>query len=106
MKDFTTLKAKVEQRWSLDLLVSAGTKEDLDKIENEKNMNKVVFNGIEIHDLWAADLTWAERLEKIKKAIAEFIKVIDHEGVYSISSLRRHDKSSRSRWAVNLKPEI
>ena len=88
MKDFTTLKAKVEQRWTLDLLVSAGTKEDLDKIENEKNMNKVVFNGIEIHDLWAADLTWAERLERIKKAIAEFIKVIDHEGVYELGYIR------------------
>ena len=66
IKDFVTLKTKVEERWSTDLYVAAGTKEDLDKIENEKNMNKIIFSGIEIHDLWAENLTWANRVEKIK----------------------------------------
>ena len=51
-------------------------------------MNKVVFNGIEIHDLWAEDLTWANRLEKSKKAISDFIQVIDHEGVYDLGYIR------------------
>ena len=54
----------------------AGTKEDLDKTENEKNMNRIVFSGIEIHDLWADDLNWAQRLDKIKSAITNFIKII------------------------------
>ena len=74
VKDFASFKSKVERRWSLDLLISAGTKEDLDKIENDNNMNKIVFSGVEIHDLWADDLTWAQRLEKIKSALANFIK--------------------------------
>ena len=69
-------------------MVSAGTKEDLDKIENEKNMNKIVFSGIEIHDLWAADLTWAVRLEKIKTAVSDFIKIIDSEGTYDLGFIR------------------
>ena len=68
--------------------MSAGTKEDLDKTENEKNMNKIVFSGVEIHDLWAADLTWAIRLEKIKTAITDFIKIIDLEGTYDLGFVR------------------
>ena len=64
VKDFASLKSQVIKRWSVDLLVSARTKEDLDNTENEKNMNKIVFSGVEIHDLWAADLTWVIRLEK------------------------------------------
>ena len=88
VKDLASLKSQVMRRWDVDLLVSAGTKEDLDKIENEKNMNKIVFSGIEIHDLWAADLTWALRLEKIKAAITDFIKVIDPEGKYDLGFIR------------------
>lgn len=87
-KELLSLRSKMEQRWSIDLLVSAGTKEDLDKIENEKNLNKIVFSGIEIHDLWASDRTWEERLEKMKKAVADFIKNIDPEGVYELGYLR------------------
>ena len=48
----------------------------MDKTENEKNMNRIVFSGIEIHDLWADDLNWAQRLDKIKSAITNFIKII------------------------------
>ena len=88
VKDFASFKSKVERRWSLDLLISAGTKEDLDKIENDNNMNKIVFSGVEIHDLWADDLTWAQRLEKIKSAIANFIKIIDAEGTYDLGYVR------------------
>ena len=39
-------------------------------------MNRIVFSGIEIHDLWADDLNWAQRLDKIKSAITNFIKII------------------------------
>ena len=88
VKDFATLKSQVIKRWSVDLLVSAATKEDLDKTENEKNMNKIVFSGVEIHDLWAADLTWAIRLEKIKTALMDFIKLIDSEGSYDLGYIR------------------
>ena len=88
VKAVASLKAQVDLRWSVDLLISAGTKEDLDKIENEKNMNKIVFTGIEIHDLWAEDLTWAIRLEKIKAAITDFIKIIDPEGTYELGYIR------------------
>ena len=87
-KDFVTLKTKVEERWSTDLYVAAGTKEDLDKIENEKNMNKIIFSGIEIHDLWAENLTWANRVEKIKEAITTLIKEIDPEGKYQLGYVR------------------
>ena len=34
------LQRKVDRRWSLDLIISAGTKEDLDKIENNLNKRK------------------------------------------------------------------
>ena len=88
VKAVASLKMQIERRWSVDLLVSAGTKEDLDKIENEKNMNKIIFTGIEIHDLWAADLTWAIRLEKIKNAISDFIKIIDADGTYELGYIR------------------
>ena len=88
VKAVASLKKQVERRWSVDLLVSAGTKEDLDKVENEKNMNKIVFTGIEIHDLWASDLTWAIRLEKIKTAISDFIKIIDADGTYKLGYIR------------------
>ena len=86
--DVASLKLQMTRRWSVDLLVSTGTKEDLDKIENEKNMNKIVFSGIEIHDLWAADLTWVVRLEKIKTAVTDFIKTIDPEGTYELGFIR------------------
>ena len=88
VKDVASLKSQVMRRWSVDLLVSAGTKEDLDKIENEKNMNKIVFSGIEIHDLWAADLTWVVRLEKIKTGVTDFIKIIDPDGTYDLGFIR------------------
>ena len=88
IKDFTSLKTQIVQRWSIDLLVSAGTKEELDKIENEKNMNRIVFSGIEIHDLWACDLNWAQRLEKIKTAVTNFIKIIDPDTTYDLGYVR------------------
>ena len=108
VKALATLKTQVERRWSVDLLVSAGTKEDLDKIENERNMNKIVFTGIEIHDLWAVDLTWALRLEKIKKAITDFIKIIDEEGTYDLGYTRHLNyklKATRQIFEVTMGDE-
>ena len=108
VKALATLKTQVERRWSVDLLVSAGTKEDLDKIENERNMNKIVFTGIEIHDLWAADLTWVLRLEKIKTAITDFIKIIDAEGTYDLGYIRHLNyklKATRQIFEVTMGDE-
>ena len=108
VKALATLKTQVEHRWSVDLLVSAGTKEDLDKIENEKNLNKIIFTGIEIHDLWAADLTWVLRLEKIKTAITDFIKSIDPEGTYNLGYIRHLNfklKATRQIFEVTMENE-
>ena len=108
VKALATLKTQVEHRWSVDLLVSAGTKEDLDKIENEKNLNKIIFTGIEIHDLWAADLTWVLRLEKIKTAITDFIKIIDPEGTYNLGYIRHLNfklKATRQIFEVTMENE-
>ena len=80
LKDFIKLKSSVEERWNIDLFSSASTKEDLDKIENEKNLNKIIFSGIEIHDYWAKNLTWANRIDKIKESIAKLIQIIDTTG--------------------------
>ena len=100
VKDFTSLKSQVEWRWSIDLLVSAGTKEDLDKTENEKNMNRIVFSGIEIHDLWADDLNWAQRLEKIKSAITNFIKIIEPDGTYDLGYVRHLNFKLKATWQI------
>ena len=51
-------------------------------------MNRIVFSGIEIHDLWADDLTWVQRLEKIKTAITNFIKIIEPDGMYNLGYVR------------------
>ena len=51
-------------------------------------MNRIVFSGIEIHDLWAVDLNWAQRLEKIKSAVADFIKIIEPDGTYDLGYVR------------------
>ena len=96
------------RRWSIDLLVSAGTKEELDKIENEKNMNRIVFSGIEIHDLWADDLNWAQRLEKIKNAVTNFIKIIEPVGAYDLGYVRHLNfklKASRQILEVTMGSE-
>ena len=108
LKDFLALKDKIEKRWSVDLFASAGTKEDLDKIENEKNMDKIIFSGIEIHDLWAEDLTWAIRLEKIKAALEKLIKTIDPTGTYKIGYVRHLNfnlKAMRQIFEVNMGSE-
>ena len=108
LKDFTSLKTQVVRRWSIDLLISAGTKEELDKIENEKNMNRIVFSGIEIHDLWADDLNWAQRLEKIKNAVTNFIKIIEPDGAYDLGYVRHLNfklKASRQILEVTMGSE-
>ena len=109
LKDFTSLKRKVEERWKTDLYVSAGMKEDLDKVENERNMNKIVFNGIEIHDLWAADLTWAQRLEKIKASITKLIAIIDPDKDYQLGFVRHLNfrlKAARQIIEITMGSEI
>ena len=103
------LKSKVEERWAIDLYASAATKEDLDKIENEKNMNKIVFSGIEIHDLWADGLTWANRLDKIKEAITKIINVIDSSGTYHVGYGRHLNfrlKGARQIFEVTMGSEV
>ena len=107
-KELNLLKRKVEQRWSIDLFVSAGTKEDLDKIENEKNMNKIIFSGIEINDFWAANLTWADRIDKIKANISDLIKMIDPSGTYHLGYVRHLNfklKGARQIFEITMADE-
>ena len=51
-------------------------------------MNKIIFSSIEIHDIWAEGLTWAIRLEKIKAAIMDLIKLIYSDGNYQLGYVR------------------
>ena len=72
----------------------------MDKTENEKNMNRIVFSGIEIHDLWADDLNWAQRLEKIKSAITNFIKIIEPDGTYDLGYVRHLNFKLKATWQI------
>ena len=70
------IKNQMMERWQIDLIVSAGTKEDLDRIENSTNMNKIIISGLEVHNIWAAE-DWKARVPLIKKEITAFFKLID-----------------------------
>ena len=72
-------------------------------------MNKIVFSGIEIHDLWADGLTWANRLDKIKEAITEIINVIDSSGTYHVGYVRHLNfrlKGARQIFEVTMGSEV
>ena len=70
------IKNQMMERWQIDLIVSAGTKEDLDRIENSTNMNKIIISGLEVLNIWAAE-DWKARVPLIKKEITTFFKLID-----------------------------
>ena len=108
LREFKEFKLKVEKRWTIDHSVSAGTKEDMDKVETEKNMNKIILTGIEIHDLWAENLTWPNKLDKIKKAVADLINIIDPEGTYELGYVRHLNhklKASRQIFEITMGSE-
>ena len=78
LAEVKTVKHMMFERWLVDLIVSAGTKEDLDRIENNANMNKIVISGIEVEGIWAAT-DWKARVPLIKAAIGPLFKLIDPE---------------------------
>ena len=47
-----------------------------------------MFNGIEIDDLWEENLTWPNRLDKIKKAVSDLISLVDPDGTYDLGYVR------------------
>ena len=76
MTKLEKLKQQMNDRWTIDLLVSVGTKEDLDKIENNLNINKIVIRGLDIPDLWQAE-DWKERIPLIKDAVDDLLNFIN-----------------------------
>ena len=84
VKEFRNLKREVYMNRDVDLLVHAGTKEEIDKIENNMNMNKVVVSGLDIPDLWADEKDWKERVAMIKANVLELFKFLDPTTKYVI----------------------
>ena len=101
------LRSDMDDRWELDLIVHAGTKEDLDKIENNLNMNKVVVSGIEVPEIWDQD-NWKGRVAHIKDAIAELFKFIDPDHDYNLGYIKHLNQglhASRQIVEVSLDTE-
>ena len=100
--DFQIVMAKLEQlknqvnaRWMIDLVVSAGMKEDLDRVENNLNMNKVVVMGLEIPDLWEND-DWKVRIGHIKDAIADLFNFINPGVDYKLGYVKHLNAKLRA----------
>ena len=95
MAKLEQLKNQVNARWMIDLLVSAGTKEDLDRVENNLNMNKVVVMGLEIPDLWEND-DWKVRIGHIKDAIADLFNFINPGVDYKLGYVKHLNAKLRA----------
>ena len=107
MKKLEELRQKVNDCWSIDLLVSAGTKEDLDKIENNMNMNKVVIMGLDIPDLWQED-DWKVRIAQIKDSVADLFNFINPGVEYKLGFVKHLNgkmKAARQIVEVTLESE-
>ena len=101
------LKRQVNDRWTVDLLVSAGTKEDLDKIENNLNMNKVVIMGLDIPNLWEEE-DWKVRIAQIKDAIADLFNFLNPGVEYKLGYVKHLNsklKAARQIVEVTLETE-
>ena len=101
------LQRKVDRRWSLDLIISAGTKEDLDKIENNLNMNKIVIMGLDIPDLWEKE-DWKERIATIKDSVADLFNFINPGVEYNLGFVKHLNsqlKAARQIVEVTLDSE-
>lgn len=107
MNKLENLRQQITSRWNVDLLVSAGTKEDLDKIENNLNMNKVVVMGLDIPDLWESD-DWKMRIAHIKDSVSDLFKFINPGSNYNIGFVRHLNaklKAARQIVEVTLDSE-
>ena len=104
IKELAKLRRQVNARWTLDLIVMAGTKEDIDKAENNQNMNKVVITGLDVLTLWtqAAD-DWKKRIELIKDSIKELFHFIDPDHQYTLGYIKHlNAKIKGSRQIVEI----
>ena len=88
VRQFQSLKRQVFMNRDVDLLVHAGTKEDLDRLENNQNMNKVIVSGIEIPELWSEKNDWKKRVDMIKGNISELFKFLDPDTPYQIGFVK------------------
>ena len=108
VREFRSLKRQVFMNRDVDLLVHAGTKEDIDKLENNQNMNKVVVSGLDIANLWTEGKDWKDRVAMIKKNVLELFKFIDPTNAYEIGYVKHLNqklKASRQIVEVTLETE-
>ena len=108
VKDLRNLRREVHMNRDIDLLVHAGTKEELDKLENNQNMNKVVVSGLDIPNLWAEGTEWKARLELIKTNIGDLFHYIDPNNKYDlgyVKHLNQKLKAARQIVEVTLDTE-
>ena len=106
-KKFEILKQQVTARWTVDLVASAGTKEDLDRIENNMNMNKIVVMGLNVPELWEEE-DWKVRLAKIKDAVADLLNFINPGVDYNLGYVKHLNakiKAARQIVEVTLESE-
>lgn len=86
-EEIKKIRSDMDDRWELDLIVHAGTKEDLDKIENNQNMNKVIISGLEVSEIWDQE-NWKGRVAHIKDAVTELFKFIDPDRDYNLGYVK------------------
>ena len=107
MAQINLINKKMELRWTMDLIVSAGTKEDIDKIENNLNMNKVVVMGLDVPDLWDEE-DWKHRVAKLKDAVADLFNFINPGVDYKLNYVKHlisKIKAARQIVEVTLESE-
>ena len=107
MRQVRELRRQVNERWTVDLLVMAGTKEDLDRIENNLNMNKVIIMGLDVPDLWEHE-DWKLRIATIKDAVADLFNFINPGVDYNLGFVKHLNaklKASRQIVEVTLDNE-
>ena len=107
MAQINLINKKMESRWTMDLIVSAGTKEDIDKIENNLNMNKVVVMGLDVPDLWDEE-DWKHRVAKLKDAVADLFNFINPGVDYKLNYVKHLNskiKAARQIVEVTLESE-
>ena len=108
VKQFFSLKRQVSMNRDVDLLVHAGTKEDIDRLENNQNMNKVVISGLTIPALWTEGKDWKDRVSMIKESVTELFKFVDPSNKYElgfVKHLNQQLKAARQIIEVTLETE-
>ena len=108
VRQFLSLKRQVAMNRDVDLLVHAGTKEDLDRLDNNQNMNKVVVSGLSIPEMWSEGKDWKDRVAMIKENVLELFKFVDPANKYDIGfvkHLNQRLKASRQIVEVTLETE-